>query len=177
MFDTEPGDAATRLGRAQQVVKGLGVLPLTDIEVALIRREDAAFAEFGRRHDQRRARQVHRQIGHRQVFASEGKDSGFGRRTLGKKRTCGQVDERTSCDSAAMRSATAESYYRRLNRALDFVVRRLDRPPTIEELAAEAAFSRFHFQRMFRAMTGESVTELVRRLRLERAARAASRQP
>ena len=69
-----------------------------------------------------------------------------------------------------MRSATAESYYRRLNRALDFVVRRLGQPPTIEELAAEAAFSRFHFQRMFRAMTGESVTELVRRLRLERAA-------
>ena len=54
-----------------------------------------------------------------------------------------------------MRSATAESYYRRLNRALDFVVRRLGQPPTIEELAAEAAFSRFHFQRMFRAMTGE----------------------
>ena len=69
-----------------------------------------------------------------------------------------------------MRSATAESYVRRLNRALDFIVRRLDRPCTIDELAAEAAFSRFHFQRMFRAMTGESVAELVRRLRLERAA-------
>lgn len=69
-----------------------------------------------------------------------------------------------------MRCTTAESYYRRLNRALDFVVRRLDRPYTIEELAAEAAFSRFHFQRMFRAMTGESVAELVRRLHLERAA-------
>ena len=76
-----------------------------------------------------------------------------------------------------MRSTTAESYYRRLDRALALVLRRLDRPPTIEELAAEAAFSRFHFQRMFRAMTGESVAELVRRLRLERAAHlcAASR--
>ena len=69
-----------------------------------------------------------------------------------------------------MRSTTAESHYRRLNRALDLVVRRIDRPYTVEELAAAAAFSRFHFQRMFRAMTGESVTELVRRLRLERAA-------
>ena len=87
-----------------------------------------------------------------------------------EKRTCGQVDVRTACDSAAMRSATAKSYYRRLNRALDFVVRRLGRSHTIEELAAEAAFSRFHFQRVFRAMTGESVTEFVRRLRLERAA-------
>ena len=69
-----------------------------------------------------------------------------------------------------MRSTTAESYYRRLNRALDFIMRRIDRPYTVEEVAAEAAFSRFHFQRMFRAMTGESVAELGRRLRLERAA-------
>ena len=69
-----------------------------------------------------------------------------------------------------MRSTTAQAYYRRLSRALDFVVRRIDRPCAIEELAAEAAFSRFHFQRMFRALTGESVSELVRRLRLERAA-------
>ena len=68
-----------------------------------------------------------------------------------------------------MRSATAEDYYRRLNRALDFVARHLDRSCTIEEVAAEAAFSRFHCQRMFRAMTGESITELVRRFRLERA--------
>lgn len=68
-----------------------------------------------------------------------------------------------------MRSATAEDYYRRLNRALDFVARHLDRPCTIEAVAAEAAFSRFHCQRIFRAMTGESIAELVRRFRLERA--------
>ena len=68
-----------------------------------------------------------------------------------------------------MRSATAEDYYRRLNRALDFIVRHLDRSCTIEEVASEAAFSRFHCQRMFRAMTGESITELIRRFRLERA--------
>ena len=68
-----------------------------------------------------------------------------------------------------MRSATVEDYYRRLNRALDFVARHLDRACTIDEVAAEAAFSRFHCQRMFRAMTGESIAELVRRLRLERA--------
>ena len=69
-----------------------------------------------------------------------------------------------------MRSATAQEYYRRLSRALDFIVRRLDGPCTIEEVATEAAFSRFHCQRIFRAMTGESITDLVRRLRLERAA-------
>ena len=39
-------------GHAQQVVKGLGVLPAIGVEVALIRGEDAAFAKLGRRHDQ-----------------------------------------------------------------------------------------------------------------------------
>ena len=69
-----------------------------------------------------------------------------------------------------MRSTTSETYHRRLRKALDLIVRRIDGPCPVEEVAAEAAFSRFHFQRMFRAMTGESVAELVRRLRLERAA-------
>ena len=69
-----------------------------------------------------------------------------------------------------MRSVTAESYYRRLVRALEFIAGRLDRPCTAEEVAAGAAFSRFHCQRMFRALTGESIAGLARRLRLERAA-------
>ena len=85
-------------------------------------------------------------------------------------RTIGQAEPVTACDSVVMRAATAESYYRRLSRAVDFIVRRLDRPCSVEDVAAEAAFSRFHCQRMFRAMTGESIAELVRRLRLERAA-------
>ena len=76
-----------------------------------------------------------------------------------------------------MRSATAEDYYDRLKRALDFVVLRLDEPCTIEEVSAEAAFSPFHFQRIFRAMTGESITELVRLLRLERAAHRLRHEP
>ena len=69
-----------------------------------------------------------------------------------------------------MRPATAEDYYVRLKRSLDLVLRRLGQPCTVEEVAAEAVFSRFHCQRMFRAMTGESIAELVRRLRLQRAA-------
>lgn len=90
--------------------------------------------------------------------------------SCGKERTRGQVRARTVCDSGLMRSATAEDYYSRLKKALDFVVCHLDQPCTVEAVAAEAAFSRYHFQRIFRAMTGESITELVRRLRLERAA-------
>ncbi len=70
------------------------------------------------------------------------------------------------CNARLMRSVT----HRRLIRALNAVAQRLDHPWTVEEVAAEAAFSRFHCQRMFRAMTGDSIAGLVRRLRLERAA-------
>lgn len=87
-----------------------------------------------------------------------------------KIRTFGQATPRALCDGALMRSVTAEAYYRRLVRALEFIAGRLERPCTVEEVAAEAAFSRFHCQRMFRAMTGESIADLARRLRLERAA-------
>lgn len=69
-----------------------------------------------------------------------------------------------------MRNTTIEDHYIRLKKALDLVLRRLDRPCKVEEVAAEAGFSRFHCQRIFRSMTGESIAELVRRLRLERAA-------
>lgn len=76
-----------------------------------------------------------------------------------------------------MRSTTAEDYHSRLRKALDFVLCRPDEPCTSEEVAAEAGFSRFHCQRIFRAMTGESIAELVRRLRLERAAHRLRHEP
>jgi AraC family transcriptional regulator len=46
----------------------------------------------------------------------------------------------------------------------------LDEPLRLDELAAIACFSSFHFHRIFRGMVGESVKEYIRRLRLERAA-------
>ena len=46
----------------------------------------------------------------------------------------------------------------------------LDDPPTYRELADRVFLSPYHFHRIFRAMAGESPAELVRRLRLERAA-------
>ncbi|MEL6185057.1 MAG: helix-turn-helix transcriptional regulator, partial [Myxococcota bacterium] len=54
---------------------------------------------------------------------------------------------------------------------LDEIHARLD-DDTLEpaQLADHAGFSRHHFHRVFRGMTGESVMGLVRRLRMERAA-------
>jgi AraC family transcriptional regulator len=50
------------------------------------------------------------------------------------------------------------------------IQRHLDDDLPLDELARVAAFSPYHFHRIFRGMLGESVKEHIRRLRLERAA-------
>src|SRR5215213_9671866 len=50
------------------------------------------------------------------------------------------------------------------------VGRRLDESTDGAALARDAHYSRFHFQRIFRQMTGETPSNCRRRLRLERAA-------
>ncbi|MEQ8394577.1 AraC family transcriptional regulator [Thalassobaculum sp.] len=69
-----------------------------------------------------------------------------------------------------MKPCTRSAYESRLLRVLVHIQRNLDRAMSLDELADVAAFSRFHFARIFRAMTGETVGEHVRRLKLERAA-------
>lgn len=69
-----------------------------------------------------------------------------------------------------VRQATWDDYRQRVGRAIQYLERHLDDELPLEELAAEASFSPFHFHRVFRAITGEGVAEQVRRLRLERAA-------
>lgn len=54
----------------------------------------------------------------------------------------------------------------RMQRALALLAARLDEPPTLEELAAAAAISPFHFHRAWRSMTGETVGQTVARLRI-----------
>lgn len=68
-------------------------------------------------------------------------------------------------------------YLARINRAIDHVVRNLDRPLPLEELAAVACFSPFHFHRVFTTVVGETVARFVKRLRLERALRLLSHPP
>jgi len=69
-----------------------------------------------------------------------------------------------------MRSLTQKSYLTRMVNVLNYIQQNLDNDLTLEELAEQACFSRYHFHRIFSGMLGESVKELVRRLRLERAA-------
>jgi AraC family transcriptional regulator len=69
-----------------------------------------------------------------------------------------------------MRTITLQDYKRRLLRVLVHIQQHLDDALGLEELAALACFSPYHFHRIFKGMVGESVKEHIRRLRLERAA-------
>jgi AraC family transcriptional regulator len=71
---------------------------------------------------------------------------------------------------AEMKNTTLDDYQRRMLLVLEHIVKHLDEVPALEELAGLACFSPYHFHRIFRGMMGEPVADLVRRLRLERAA-------
>ena len=65
---------------------------------------------------------------------------------------------------------TVLDYSRRLERVIDHIGAHLDEPLDLEQLAAVACFSPYHFHRIYRAMTGETAADTLRRLRLHRAA-------
>lgn len=65
---------------------------------------------------------------------------------------------------------TLFDYGRRVARVADHIADHLDDELDVERLAAVAHFSPWHFHRIYRETTGETVTDTVRRLRLHRAA-------
>lgn len=60
-------------------------------------------------------------------------------------------------------------YHQRIDAVVAHVRRHLDEELSLESLAQVAGFSPFHFHRIFKAMTNETLNEMVTRLRLERA--------
>lgn len=69
-----------------------------------------------------------------------------------------------------MKKATDNRYIERVNLALRFIQKNLDRPIGLKEIAAASSFSSYHFHRIFLATVGETVNDYVGRRRLERAA-------
>lgn len=69
-------------------------------------------------------------------------------------------------------AGTQQEYSARINRVIDFIEANYAESLQVEELAKLAHFSRFHFQRIFKSMTGESLYQFILRIRLERAALA-----
>ncbi len=74
-------------------------------------------------------------------------------------------------------SPNRDEYLRRVHRVQDYVETCLDSAPTLEELAAVAGFSKFHFHRIYSGLTGESLLRYVNRVRLEHAAAALAHRP
>jgi len=69
-----------------------------------------------------------------------------------------------------VKTATLQDYGRRVARAMAHLARNLDRTPPLEELAEVAAFSPYHFHRVYREIAGETPAETLTRARLSRAA-------
>jgi AraC family transcriptional regulator len=61
-------------------------------------------------------------------------------------------------------------YAGRVQRVVDYLAEHLDEGLDLEALARVACFSPYHFHRVYRALLGETVSDTVRRLRLQRAA-------
>ncbi len=66
-----------------------------------------------------------------------------------------------------MQDNTLDRWKVRFSKAAQLLTERLDDPPPLEELAAAAAISPYHFHRFWRALTGETVSQSVLRLRIE----------
>lgn len=60
-------------------------------------------------------------------------------------------------------------YMQRINQAVDYIHKNLDKNLTAEEIADYCRFSRFYFNRMFKAIMKESVYSFIKRRKLENA--------
>lgn len=68
-----------------------------------------------------------------------------------------------------MKSSTQKSYHQRIERVVGFLNDHVNNHPSLKMLAEVAAISPFHFHRVYRAVTGETPSGTLRRLRLARA--------
>ncbi len=68
-----------------------------------------------------------------------------------------------------MKPSTQKSYFDRIERVVGYLNDQVDNNPSLETLAGVAAISPFHFHRVYRAITGETPSSTLRRLRLAQA--------
>ena len=67
-------------------------------------------------------------------------------------------------------TAQNDTYTRRINAVISYVRQNLDGDLSLDALARVGCFSKFHFHRVFKSITDETVNDMVVRMRLERAA-------
>lgn len=68
------------------------------------------------------------------------------------------------------RRVTWDGWSDRIGRVSRWIADHLDHPLDLDRMAEIACFSPYHFHRVYRGVMGETVTDTVRRLRLQRAA-------
>ncbi len=70
-------------------------------------------------------------------------------------------------------------YLIRINKAIDYIEENLDKKITTKELAQVSAFSEFHFHRIFKAVTNETVNQYIKRVKMGKSHRkiVTSRSP
>lgn len=77
----------------------------------------------------------------------------------------------------ARRLQVRGQYLARINTVTDYIERNLTNEFTLDELAAVAGFSKFHFHRIFYSLAGETLFQFIQRLRLEKGATLLLNEP
>ena len=57
-----------------------------------------------------------------------------------------------------------------INHAIDYILEHINEDLSVDDVAAHCHFSMYHFSRMFKAETGESIYAFMKRLKLEQSA-------
>lgn len=69
-----------------------------------------------------------------------------------------------------LRCFMKNEYITRINQAIDYIYRNLDKNLSVEEIANHCCFSKYYFNRIFKSVINESLYAFVKRLKLEYAA-------
>lgn len=72
---------------------------------------------------------------------------------------------------------TRSEYVSRINNVIDYIQSNLKSSFTLDELAAQANFSKYHFHRIFSSIIGESLIHFIQRIRVEKAASYLANNP
>jgi AraC family transcriptional regulator len=61
-----------------------------------------------------------------------------------------------------------KEYYFRINKSIDYIKKNLHEELSLEKLASLSNFSKFHFHRIFKSVTGTTLNEFIKNARIER---------
>jgi len=82
---------------------------------------------------------------------------------------CTETGKDTAIEAMAMQDKPLTACEARIARVCDYINQNLNEDLSLERLSAVAAFSKYHFHRVFSACTGISVTRFIQLARLKRA--------